>query len=116
MYIAHLARLLEQQSGVQFFIDSSAMASYELLARNQTTEFLLARSACFSRIVMLEWSGGISSVGRASADALGSKFIILSRQREFEAELRRTAPAAADELATLEPLDGQRKPLPGQDR
>lgn len=115
-YTAHLARLLEQQSAVQFFIDSSAMASYELLARNLTTEFLLARSGCFSRLVLLQWSGGSSPMGRASADALGSKFTIMASQREFEAELKQASPSAAEKLATLDRSDSQRLPLPRQDR
>jgi hypothetical protein len=101
-YTARLAELLERRSGIRFFIDSSRMESYELLARDIATEFLLARQRCFSRLVLLSWSGGISPVGKASADTLGDKLSLLATQGEFDAELRAAAPSAPGTLADVD--------------
>src|SRR5262249_17819557 len=93
-YTARLEALFGSCEGVQFFIDASALESYELCARDYTNEFLVAQRERLGRMVLLNWLGGMSSVGKAVAQELGDKFELAASREEFESKLRAVAPLA----------------------
>lgn len=101
-YTMRLAELLEGRSGIQFFVDSSRLETYELSARGLATEFLLAFRTRFSRYVLLNWAGGLSSSGRNFIAALGSAFESVATPEEFGRRLRSVAPGADERIAGLE--------------
>lgn len=93
-YVARLAELLAGRRGVHFFIDASALDSYELTARDATMRALMDHRQCFSRLVLLNWSGGMSRAARARADDFGAAIEVVAAPSEFEGKLRASAPLA----------------------
>jgi hypothetical protein len=112
-FAAKLRELVEGKTSIRYFIDSSALQHYDLLARSAVTRVLLAKRRAFESFIMLTWAGEIGPGERAFADALGSGVDIVSSKDDFEAKLYRVAPAARQ---LLDPKTWVRRPTPTSQR
>lgn len=99
-YVARLGDLLGARTGVQFFVDAAALDSYELSARDATTRALMGHRQCFSRLVLLNWSGGMSSAAQAGTERFGATIEVVGGREEFEEKLRLAAPLARERIAS----------------
>ncbi len=98
---SHAARLQEVLLAVEslnYFLDASAMTTYDLLARSAFTRTVLAHRRKFTELVLLTWSEGFSAVAAAMVSAIGEPIDILVDSIEFEQRLLRLAPLAKQRL------------------
>ena len=93
-FAAKLRALVDGKTSIRYFIDSSALKHYDLLARSALIRVLLAKRRAFESFTMLTWAGEIGPGERAFADALGKGVDIIASSDEFEAKLYRVAPTA----------------------
>ena len=99
--MAHAARLrdlLAGASALSYFVDSSTLIHYELLARSAFARLILENRRKFSELVMLTWSVGVMHAGSAFATAVGDPITLLTDPREFEQRLVAVAPLAKQRL------------------
>lgn len=90
---------LSQGALTRCFLDASLLDSYDLLARTAAVRVLLANTSRLSSLVVLEWSGRDSAVGRAIMEAVGALMQTTSSRSEFEASLLAEAPLAMRRIA-----------------
>jgi len=89
---------LETCSTLRYFSDSRALTSYDLLARSAFVRLVLANRKKFADIVILTWSGGISSTTEAFKVAIGEPVAVLTDSSEFERRLIAATPRAREFL------------------
>jgi nitrogen-specific signal transduction histidine kinase len=94
-YVAHLPRLLAGSAGARYFVDSSALDSFDLAARTATIRSLATVSANISSVLVLKWSGDESPSGLAILKDLVSLVRTTADRREFDAALRAAASRAS---------------------
>ena len=98
MHHARLDDTLRQLDSVCYYVDSSALEYYDLLARRAFTRVMLTHRHRFSELVLLTWAGGITHAGEKFAAALGEPLTIVTEPRVFERLLSRVAPLARQRL------------------
>jgi hypothetical protein len=98
-YATRLDQLLRAASAVRYFVDSSCLESIELSARSTMLRTLIAQEPHFERVVVSNWSGGLSPATRSTLQALGSTIVVLQDTRDFGARLLRAAPQAREVIA-----------------
>src|SRR5882724_9847279 len=79
-----LQDIVESLDSLSYFLDASAMRTYDLVARSAFTRAVLANRRKFTELVVLTWSEGISSVSDAMVSAIGHPIEILTDSAEFE--------------------------------
>jgi hypothetical protein len=97
-YAALLTALVADVRSLRYFVDSSALVSYDLLARSAILQAIMAHRSKFASIVALTWAGGAGPMGRSFATALGSVEYVTSRE-DFDARLLAAAPFARPQIA-----------------
>jgi hypothetical protein len=98
LHHARLEDTLRQVESVRYYVDSSALEYYDLLARRAFTRIVLTHRHRFSELVLLTWAGGISKTAEKFAAALGEPVTIVTEPRVFERLLSRVAPFARQRL------------------
>ena len=84
---------------IRCFLDPSLLDSYDLLARTAVVRALLSNTSRLSSLVVLEWSGRASAVGRALMSAVGPLMETTTSRSGFEASLLTEAPFALQRIA-----------------
>jgi hypothetical protein len=97
-YAALLTALVRDMRSLGYFVDSSDLASYDLLARSAILQAIMAHRSKFASIVALTWAGGAGPIGRSFAAALGNVEYVTSRD-DFDARLLAAAPFAREQIA-----------------
>jgi hypothetical protein len=90
---------LSQGALIRCFLDASRLDSYDLLARTAAVRVLLSNASRLSSLVVLEWTGRDSAVGRAIMSAVGTLMRATTLRSEFEASLLDEAPLAMLRIA-----------------
>jgi hypothetical protein len=85
--------LIEDAQSVQYFADSSELASYDLVAMVAILDTILSKKDQFKVIVARPWSGALGPRARAFAAGLQCVEYVTSAA-EFDARLRAAAPLA----------------------
>jgi hypothetical protein len=93
------AKLMSESIGVRYFADSSAVASYDLLALAAVGDAVLSKRQHFKLIIARPWSGPVGAKARTFADAFGSLQYV-STAAEFNAHLAAAAPEALGHIRT----------------
>jgi len=118
-HLSDLQQVLEASSGgVCYFADASELSSYDLLARSAFVRTLLSHRKRFSEVVVLNWSGGVSTTGQALAATVGEPVQMLDDRNEFERRLSTASPRALTMIRSagtahsgVMPVDGSRSAL-----
>lgn len=97
-YAALLTALVCDVRSLGYFVDSSALVSYDLLARSAILRAIMAHRSKFSSIVALTWAGGAGPIGRSFGAALGNVEYVTTREA-FDARLLAAAPFARQQIA-----------------
>jgi hypothetical protein len=97
-YAALLKSLVGDVRSLCYFVDSSDLTAYDLLARSAILQAIMAHRSKFSSIVALTWAGGVGPVGRSFASALGNVEYVTTRE-DFDARLLAAAPFAREQIA-----------------
>jgi hypothetical protein len=105
-FSVRFARLMSESIGVRYFADSSAVASYDLLALTAIGDAVLSRRQHFKLIIARPWSGPVGAMARTFADTFGSLQYV-STAAEFNAHLAAAAPEALGRIRELGLSTGQ---------
>lgn len=92
LYVRCLEQLLQDQADVLYFGDAGGIDSADLLGRNRVLATLSENRLCFSGIRILNWSGGVSSTGRAILAALQGLVVVADDRDHFQRMLSAAAP------------------------
>src|SRR5690606_11173299 len=79
-YAARLTELIQHAESLRYFVDSSALTHYDLLARSAIIQAVMAHRRKFATIISLTWAGGVGPVGRSFAAALGNVEYLTTRE------------------------------------
>jgi hypothetical protein len=105
-YAELFGRLVNGQSAVTFFADASGIASTDLLGRNRVLHSLVDNAQSFAAIHILNWSGGVSSTGQATLEALKSVVRLTQDKDSFERTLNTLCPGARQQIAGFSQQSG----------
>jgi hypothetical protein len=89
---AALERAAATVPSLRYFCDSSALTSYDLLARSGFVRVLLSHRKKFNDIFILKWAGNISQAERSLSDTVGEPLVLLDDRAAFEHKLTAAAP------------------------
>jgi signal transduction histidine kinase len=87
-YADHLERLLEGRTNVRYFLDSSALDSFELRGRDATLRALARLAPSFKSVLVLKWAGGESPAGQSAFQHMGHLIRSTRDRAEFDAACR----------------------------
>jgi hypothetical protein len=99
-FSVRFAALMSESIGVRYLADSSAVASYDLLALAAVGDAVFSRRQQFKLIIARPWSGPLGAKARTLAGALGNLQYV-STAAEFNAHLAAAAPEALGHIRKL---------------
>lgn len=97
-YAVKLERYLKSCPRLRYFVDASSLHSYDLLARSATERVLMANRQRIKSVVVLSWSGAVSSSSRAVMVALDDLVEMATSTEQFDAKLTEAAPLARQKI------------------
>jgi hypothetical protein len=105
-YVAELERRLVGARRIRFFVDASALSSFDLLGRTAALRVLLTNRQRLASVCMLNWRGGTSPLGHSIASAMGGSMQAVTQRPIFEALLQQQAPLAGLRIQPWHALAG----------
>jgi hypothetical protein len=101
IYAERLKWLVRQAKGTSYFIDASRLDSFDLVGRTVALRALIENRHRFASVRILNWSGGVSSTGRAMLQGLGELVQTTEERAGFERILSVVAPGALETIAAF---------------
>jgi len=95
-HVADLQCAIEGSAALRYFSDSSALTSYDLLARSGFIRLLLAHRKKFAELVFLNWTGNLAASSKLLIAAVGEPIVVLGDRDDFERRLFLAAPRAVE--------------------
>jgi nitrogen-specific signal transduction histidine kinase len=87
-YAERLERLLEGRTRVRYFLDSSALDSFELAGRDASLRALARVAPSFTSVLVLKWAGGESPAGQSTFQQLDPLIETTRERAKFDAACR----------------------------
>jgi hypothetical protein len=97
-FAVKLERYIKSCPRLRYFVDASAMHSYDLLARSATTRVILANRARIKSMVLLQLSEGAAPSSRTMMVGLDDIVEITASTELFDAKLTDAAPLARQKI------------------
>jgi len=104
-YATRLQRFLNEVPSLQYFVDTSDLERYDLLARSTLARLIFANRRKFESLISLAWVEGIGPVAKALSASFGDSVLLLTDPHDFRARLMRAAPQASVVLETMSSAD-----------
>jgi hypothetical protein len=97
-YAARLEQLVGERKQVRYFVDGSALKTYDLLARSAIVRVLLAHRSQFASILLLNWRDASRQLAATPLTGLGDLLEVTHDPVDFHGQLLRAAPFASHRL------------------